>query len=490
MSTMSEITLDFLCHADFSGRLRKTSKDAGFSAFSASVEAQRRQNPEGTLFLDAGDSFSTSFWGGLPIVAALNLLKTDVMTLGNHEFDRGQAFVEDCIAACDFPVLCANVRLKAEHSPIAGTSPYAMFERKGVKIGVLGLTTEYTPYMVEKKAFEPFEMTSAARAAKRYIPQMRSEGAEIIVLLMHAPFYYDEDKNITGELWELLQEIPPVDICIGGHIPGDYANVIDNTCILKAGFGGWSLGHARLRFDTAARRVTEKFCEVLHTDPNAEGPPDIAAYVNGVTEPFEEYFNYPLSEAVEQWEMRLATESKLGDFLADCLRHGGGTELAYMNTTSSGGRIEPGVVTRETITQVCGFNDPVMTGRITGRQLHALIESVYEPERFGNNAALAFSGFHAEIDHRRPSPNKLLGLTLPDGRPIDPERSYTVSTSEYMASGGNDTLHIACQIDWQETRLRFFDAAFAYAETLPLLHLDDWPRLQEQGRPENDNSPF
>ena len=104
--------------------------------------------------------------------------------------------------------------------------------------------------------FEPFEMTSAARAAKRYIPQMRSEGAEIIVLLMHAPFYYDEDKNITGELWELLQEIPPVDICIGGHIPGDYANVIDNTCILKAGFGGWSLGHARLRFDTAARRVT------------------------------------------------------------------------------------------------------------------------------------------------------------------------------------------------------------------------------------------
>ena len=48
----------------------------------------RRQNPAGTALLDAGDAFSTTFWGGEPCVGAVSLLGTDAMTLGNHEFDR------------------------------------------------------------------------------------------------------------------------------------------------------------------------------------------------------------------------------------------------------------------------------------------------------------------------------------------------------------------------------------------------------------------
>lgn len=102
--------------------------------------------------------------------------KTDVMTLGNHEFDRGPAFLDSCISACPFPILCANVRRKADGAPVPGTKPWVLLERCGIRIGVLGLTTEYTPYMVEKSAFAPFEMTSAAEAAARHIPAMRTAG--------------------------------------------------------------------------------------------------------------------------------------------------------------------------------------------------------------------------------------------------------------------------------------------------------------------------
>jgi 5'-nucleotidase/UDP-sugar diphosphatase len=153
MSAMGKIVLDLLCHADFSGRIRPSREDIGFPAFSAGVARLRAQNPEGTLLLDAGDAFSTNYWPGLPLVGAMIRSKTDVMTLGNHEFDRGPAFLDSCISACPFPVLCANVRRKADGAPVPGTKPWVLLERCGIRIGVLGLTTEYTPYMVEKSAF-------------------------------------------------------------------------------------------------------------------------------------------------------------------------------------------------------------------------------------------------------------------------------------------------------------------------------------------------
>ena len=201
---MGKIVLDLLCHADFSGRIRPSREDIGFPAFSAEIAKLRAQNPAGTLLLDAGDAFSTNYWPGLPLVGAMIRSKTDVMTLGNHEFDRGPAFLDSCISACPFPVLCANVRRKADGAPVPGTKPWVLLERCGIRIGVLGLTTEYTPYMVEKSAFAPFEMTSAAEAAARHIPAMRAAGADVVVVLTHMPFYQAADGTLTGELPELI----------------------------------------------------------------------------------------------------------------------------------------------------------------------------------------------------------------------------------------------------------------------------------------------
>ncbi len=485
-----KITLDLLSYADFSGRLRKSKSGPGLPAFVATIDSVREQNPEGTLLLDAGDQFTANLWGGLPMVEAMNLMGVDVMTLGNHEFDWGPDFLEKCIAACDFPVLCANVQYKGTGLPVKGAIPYTIVERSGVKIGVLGVTTEYTPYMVEKSAFLTLEVTSIIEACHRYLPEMREQGAEVLVVLAHCPFYIEEDNSITGELWDIMQGIPEVDVLIGGHIPGDYANVIGDTCVFKSGFADASLGHARLVFDTQTRNVVARRCQILQTDWSAEGKEEVRDFVDRVTGPFEDYFNKPLAEAEELWKMTLARESKLGDFLADCLRFGGKTELAYMNATSAGGMIEPGLVTQATVTEVNGFNDLIHVGEITGKQLYELMELVYEPERFGNNAAILISGFHAELDHTQASPHKVVRLTLPDGTAIDPERRYSVATSAYMASGGNDTSQVANQINFEATDLLYHDAAFAYAQQQKILAVPDWPRFKEKGTPENDNSPF
>lgn len=487
---MADIRIDILAHADFSGRLRRSKRAPGAGVFAAQIEKQRRQNPDGTVLLDAGDEFSTTFWPGRPMVGSVALRKTDAMTLGNHEFDRGEDFLNDCIACADFPILCANIVRKADGELIPGCRPWVMLERKGVRIGVLGVTTEYTPYMVTAPSFAPFEARSCAEAVKKYLPQMRQAGAQITVLLAHIPFYSDENGVISGELADLLRQIPPVDVCIGGHIPGDYAGLWNDTVVLKGGFSGKSLCHATLHFDPALGRVTQRTAQVHLTDWNDPPVEPDQSYAERVTAPFRDFFEKPLTTVSETMRIRLSAETKLGNFLAQSVQEAANVQFAYMNATSSGGAIEAGTVTAEDITGVMGFNDPILTSQMTGRQIWELFELVYEPERYGNNAGLMFSGVIVRIDHTKPAFSKVQEITLRDGTPLEPERLYTVATSEYMASGGNDTSKIANQLSWKPLGVLMYDALFASIERHHAIFTTPERRLIETGTPENDNAPF
>lgn len=483
------VPIDLLAHADFSGRLRHSKHHIGYAAFATTVDLLRRENPAGTLLLDAGDAFCTTFWGGSPCVRAVSLLGTDVMTLGNHEFDRGQAFLNACIGEAGFPILCANVVERATGALIPGTRPYVLLERAGVRIGVLGITTEYTPYMVTAASFAPYEVRSAVEACRRFVPQMRREGAEITVLLAHVPFYTD-GAQASGELVDILREIPPVDVCIGGHIPGDYAGLVGDTVLLKGGFAGKSLCHARLWFDPDARKLVRRSYRVLETDPDIVPEEPYRAYEAEVTAPFSGFFEDVLATTDETWRIRLSAETRLGNFLAGCVQEAAGTQIAYLNATSAGGAIEPGPVTAEDVTEVMGFNDPILCADITGEQLYRLFELVYEPSRFGNNAGLLFAGLVVYADHTKPAFSKIQKLTLADGTPVERGATYTVATSEYMASGGNDTGEVANALTWRETGVRVYDALFDSIRRHGGLYVSPEQRLHEIGRPENDNSPF
>jgi len=238
------------------------------------------------------------------------------------------------------------------------------------------------------------------------------------------------------------------------------------------------------------RCITARNCEVLPT-PFAQisGTP-MALYAQKILAPFEEYLKRPLAVLKETWPMHLAQECLLGDFLADCLRFGANTQLAYMNATSSGGCLKAGPVTMDDILRVNGFNDEIYTSVITGAQLHELMEGVYAPDRFGNNAGLLISGFHVWLDHMRPAPHKVQAMCLSDGTPIRPGDVFTVATSAYMASGGNDTSFVATNMKWNNTHTRYHDAVAAWAQHQGTLCVPDHPRLFENGTPENNNAPF
>lgn len=484
------IPIDILAHADFSARFKKSKDSPGLAAFGTHIDRIRESNPAGTLLLDAGDEFCSKFWSGSQIVETLSFLGTDAMTLGNHEFDRGPDFLESCVEQAKFPILCANIVEKATGKLVKGARPWVILDRCGVRVGILGLTTEYTPYMVTAASFAPYEVCSSVELCQEYIPEMRQAGAQIIVVLAHFPFYEDANGDLSGELYDVLTGIPQADVFIGGHIPGDYAGVWRNTAVVKGGFGGNSLPHIRLWFDPETCEVVRRECCVHRVDADIDVKAAYGIREEQLVAPLRDYLNTVLATAEEEMTIHLASETKLGNLLADSVREGAGVQIAYLNATSAGGSIQPGPVTVEDIQSVVGYNDPVFVTEMTGRQLWDLFELVYAPERFGNNAGLFFSGILVRIDHTRPTGQKVLAMMLRDRTPVEMDRRYSVATSEYMASGGNDTSQIAGTLSWENTQMRIYDVLFDYLRKDGTMRVSPEQRLYEKGEPENNHAPF
>lgn len=70
-------------------------------------------------------------------------MDVDASILGNHEFNYGLSYLEQAIASYHHPVLSANI-LTSKGDPYFG-QPYVMIEKQGIKVAILGLTTQYIP---------------------------------------------------------------------------------------------------------------------------------------------------------------------------------------------------------------------------------------------------------------------------------------------------------------------------------------------------------
>ena len=483
------IEINILSHADYSGRIRKDKESSGLDHFAKAIDRIRGKDPDHCLLLDAGDNISHLLWGDF-IPEAVKLLKTDVFELGNHEFDRGEKDLESRIAVLKgkVNVVCANIVRKKDNSYIKGVRPYVLLQKGGITFGILGLCTEYTPYMVTKPMIEPFRVLDSVECARKHIPQMRKEGAEIIIVLTHFPFYEDR----TGELFDVFDQIKDLhpDVMIGGHIPGDFAEVIDGCAITKAGFGGRSLGHTTLYFDKEKREVVRREARIIDVMKEKESDPQIRQIMDDVLKPHLYYYEEALAEVKEDIPMRLDFESPMGDLISDAVRMEMKADFAYFNCTSCGRFLSKGPLTRAAIADAMGFNDFLFISEYKGKDIYDLFEHIHFPERFGNNGNIMFSGLRVKMDHTRVAGNKVVWIRKENGEDIDPDETFKVVTSEYMSSGGNDTGAISGRVKWKNTGIRIHDVLWNYFSRFSTIEGKEDGRYLFIGKPENDNSPW
>lgn len=122
---------------------------------------------------------------GMPMIALMNGLGYDVATLGNHEFDHGQAFLGRMIDSMDFEVVCANV--VSDTCSFPPLPPYTVLEEGGFRIGFVGVVTNYEGPghpAGNASSFAGLTFPDPQRMALKYAAELRPK-CDVLVLVSH-----------------------------------------------------------------------------------------------------------------------------------------------------------------------------------------------------------------------------------------------------------------------------------------------------------------
>ncbi|MBK8456969.1 MAG: bifunctional 2',3'-cyclic-nucleotide 2'-phosphodiesterase/3'-nucleotidase [Phyllobacteriaceae bacterium] len=173
-----------------------------------------------------------------PVMSAMNTLGYDCGTLGNHEFNYGLSFMDKVNAGAKFPIVCANLVKGTElaanpRDDKLWLKPYVILDRKvkdgagaehAIRVGFIGFVPPQIMVWDSKNLTGNVMTRDIVETAKAWVPQIKEEGADIIVALSHSGI----DPNRTEGMENaslFLGEIEGIDAIFTGHqhlvFPGD-----------------------------------------------------------------------------------------------------------------------------------------------------------------------------------------------------------------------------------------------------------------------------
>lgn len=208
----------------------KESTGDGLARVSTYVNQVRAENPN-TILVDAGDTIQGTIMtddlyskdtANHPVPAALNYMKYDAWTLGNHEFNFGVDKLQSIIDQANMPVLAANIK-NADGSYFTGAG-YTIVERGGVKVAIIGVDTPNIPRWdgtkqgVDKLTFEPM-----ADAVAECIKEI-GDKANVIMVSAHAGLEAEYSTDGSDAAKTILAKCPEVDVLQMGHTHTTYIN--------------------------------------------------------------------------------------------------------------------------------------------------------------------------------------------------------------------------------------------------------------------------
>lgn len=213
--------------------------------------------PRNVLLFDAGDIFQGTpyfnVYKGEPEILAMNRLGYDAGTIGNHDFDGGIDNMVTQFGKATFPMLIANYDFK--NTVMDGrTTPYKVFEKDGVRIGVFGLGIKPEGLIPrdaykETKYLDPIEMGNDTAAKLR-----TDKKCAYVVCLSHLGFKYTNEPTVSDNV--LAAKTQNIDLIIGGHTHTflDAPVAVNNlngqpVWINQVGFAGINLGRIDLSFE-------------------------------------------------------------------------------------------------------------------------------------------------------------------------------------------------------------------------------------------------
>ncbi|MBC2845480.1 bifunctional metallophosphatase/5'-nucleotidase [Winogradskyella flava] len=252
-------TNDVHSHIDPFGPDHKRNANKGGVARRATlVESIRKENPN-TLLLDAGDIFQGTpyfnYYGGELEFKLMSMLKYDLATIGNHDFDNGIDGLYAQLPHAKFEFVSANYDFS---NTVMDThvKPYKVFVKNGIKIGVFGLGIQLDG-LVSKNMYKETVYNDPIEIAQDMSRILKEEhSCDLIICLSHIGYNYKNHPDRVSDL-KLAKTTKDIDLIIGGHThtflpkPTIEKNSVDkNVLVNQVGAYGLYLGKIDFYFES------------------------------------------------------------------------------------------------------------------------------------------------------------------------------------------------------------------------------------------------
>ena len=373
----------------------------------------------------------------IPDFKGMNLIGYDAMAVGNHEFDNPRAILKMQEELAEFPFLSANIIDNSTGKTLF--KPYTIFNIDGLRVAVMGLTTDDTPKATSAKNVEGLTFKKPVEVAKTLVPELEKK-ADIIIATTHMG-HYDNGKhgvNAPGDV-TLARQVNGIDMIVGGHSQDALfePDVQNGTWIVQAKEWGKYVGRADFTYKDGKLSLDDY--ELIPV--NYKGSTVTLEHDQEMLDlltPYQEKGSKMVDIAIGSTDARLQGErsevrfkpTNLGTLLTRSFMEKTNADFAITNGGGIRASIEPGEISYKDVLTVFPFGNTLTTIDMTGEQALDYLQAVGQMPT-DSGAFAHFSGVDMIIE------KGIIRDVKIGGQPVDKNKIYKMATLNFGANGGD-----------------------------------------------------
>ncbi|MDE3091612.1 MAG: bifunctional metallophosphatase/5'-nucleotidase [Chloroflexota bacterium] len=394
------------------------------------------------LTLDGGDFWQGTFPSnrdeGKAIIAAMNAVGYDAITLGNHDFDHGQDVLKARATEAKFPFLAANILDAVTGMPPAWVKPYFVKQVAGLRFGIIGLANSGTPVISKASNSKGLKFIREQDALKQILSEVKSQ-SDFIVVLAHEGI--DQDQILAAN-------VPGVDVIVSAHthVEQRQPKFVNGTIIVHAGYKAQYVGRLDLKIDPATRKIvdyTKTNEPVPAVSTKATPPKAVVDQISTILADARDAMNRPIGATlvdlnrVYTADGRSTGEYASGNLVVDAMLAANQAgdrpaDLAIHNNAGIRADIPKGPLTYGRLYEMLPFDNILTAMDLKGEDIKAVLDVAVSCPRVNTLVA----GISFVYDCSKPPGSRVYNIMI-QGKPMDPQKVYRVQTIDYLATGGD-----------------------------------------------------
>lgn len=472
----------------------------GLARLSSMMQEIRQQN-KNTLLLDGGDilqgepiTYYSNYIDTLrtnAVAVAMNYLKYDAVTIGNHDIEPGHTTYDRFVKEAKFPVLGANVIDTKTGNPYF--TPYKVFEQEGIRTLVLGLTTPAIPQWLQEHLWSGLRFDDIIESAKVWVPKLlKEEKPDILIAMIHSGLINDNEDYLENAGEKLASEVAGIDLILMGH---DHQQT--NKWVKRSPSDSVLLMNAANHLDWVSdisikvrkengkttKEIKGKFSDVNAYEADPEYSKALASYEDGVANFLNKKVG-TLSQSVVASEA-LKGASPYLNVVHQMQLHSVDADISFAAPLNIFAQLEGGDIYARDLFKWCPFSNYLYVMELSGAEIKGYLEHSYggwvntmtstkdrliamkpnvqESDKYKTlvptyNFSSAF-GIDYTVDATKPAGQRVNITQLSNGEPFLSNKIYRVAINSYRAGGAGGMLTLGAGIPKDKLKERIREAS-------------------------------